>query len=295
MNHLLYLKDLSTEEVLTLVDRAEAFANGERKTLNKIVANLFFEPSTRTEHSFEAAEHHLGCKLLTFNKDTSSVLKGESFYDTVMTFAQYVDALVIRHSVNEYHLELLPKIGVPIINAGDGILGHPTQGLLDLLTIKQAFGRYEGLTVAIVGDIAHSRVARTNIEIMERLGMKIFCDAPDSLKNGRGQYDYQPIDEVIDQVDIFMPLRIQYERHLNGTKLTEKDYHEQFGLTEMRYNRLKEGAIIMHPGPVNRNVEIASSLVESEKSRIFTQMKNGVYARMAAIEWALGGESNETY
>jgi len=288
MNNLFNLKELSEKDVLDIIESAEDFIKG--KTLhygNKVVANLFFEPSTRTQYSFEAAEHRLGCKVLTFNKESSSIQKGETLYDTVKTFSQYADVIVIRHSQNNYYEELIGNIEVPIINGGDGSGNHPTQSLLDLLTIHQEFKHFKGLEVAIVGDIAHSRVANTNIEIMKRLGMIVYCCAPVELQNE--EHQYVDLDAVIDHVDIVMLLRVQFERHEKVMDISKEEYHHLYGLTKERYNRLNENAIIMHPAPVNRGIEIADELIESKKSRIFKQMKNGVYIRMALLQRAFEG------
>ncbi len=287
MRHLFNLKDLSEREVLEIIHSAEVFIEDKITFYgNKVVANLFFEPSTRTQYSFEAAEHRLGCKVISFNKNTSSIQKGESLYDTVKTFSQYADLIIIRHSQNNYY-EALKEIDVPIINGGDGSGNHPTQSLLDLLTIHQEFGQFEGLKVAIIGDIAHSRVANTNIDIMKRLGMTVYCCAPDKLQNK--EYHYVDLDDVIHEVDIVMLLRVQFERHQKQLDISKEEYLQLFGLNKKRYNQLKEHAIIMHPAPVNRGIEIDGDLIESEKSRIFKQMKNGVYVRMALIHRAFEG------
>lgn len=286
IKHLLNLKDLSVNEILKILDRAKDFITGEKVNYeNKIIANLFFEPSTRTQNSFEAAEHRLGCKVITFNQSESSIQKGETLYDTVITFTQYVDAVVIRHSQNKYYEELINHVNIPIINAGDGSGNHPTQSLLDLLTIQQEFNHFKGLKIAIVGDIVHSRVASTNIEIMERLGMEVYLCAPPELQNQDKRFF--EIDDVISEVDIVMLLRVQHERHSQVISLSNDEYHRLYGLTVERYQKLKETAIIMHPAPVNRGIEIADCLVECEKSRIFKQMKNGLYIRKAVIERSL--------
>ena len=286
MYHLVDLKDLNVNEISELIHSAEEFSSGKIiQYSNKVAANLFFEPSTRTQYSFETAEHRLGCRVITFNKEASSIKKGESFYDTVKTFSQFADVIVIRHSENNYYQNLVDHIDIPLINAGDGSGNHPTQSLLDLLTIYQEFKCFAGLKIAIVGDIAYSRVAHTNIEIMERLGMTVYCCAPEELQSAN--YDYVGLDDVIGEVDIVMFLRLQLERHERFLNLSLSDYHELYGLTKARYLRLKDDAIVMHPAPVNRGVEIADELIECSKSRIFKQMKNGVYMRMALLHKAL--------
>lgn len=287
--NLFNLKDLSIKEVMSILELAEEYANGKQSDFkDKLVANLFFEPSTRTQYSFEAAEHRLHCKVITFNPVGSSIQKGETFYDTLKTFSQYVDCLVVRYSENDYYEGLIGKIDVPILNGGDGSGNHPTQSLLDLLTIKQEFGKFEGLKVAIVGDVANSRVAHTNIEIMKRLGMEVHVSAPSQFQEPG--YDWEELDDIVEKMDIIMLLRVQHERHAEEMKMSKQRYHERYGLTMNRVNKMKEKAIIMHPAPFNRNVEIADNVVECSKSRIFKQMKNGMYLRMAVIERAFRGE-----
>jgi aspartate carbamoyltransferase catalytic subunit len=228
--------------------------------------------------------------VIPFEAGTSSVLKGETLYDTVRTLESIgVNAVVIRHAKDHYFDELVGSVGISIINAGDGCGHHPTQSLLDLLTIQQEFGRFEGLKVAIIGDIRHSRVARSNADVLTRLGAKVVFSGPKAwfdeslLENG----SYEEIDSVIETSDVVMLLRIQHERHDQSDDGVESDYHNQYGLTLEREKRMKRKSIIMHPAPVNRNVEIADELVECERSRIFTQMQNGVFVRMAVIKRCL--------
>ena len=212
-------------------------------------------------------------------------------YDTVKTFeAIGVDAVVIRHPQNNYFDELIGKIDIPILNGGDGSGNHPTQSLLDLLTIYQEYGRFEGLKIAIVGDIAHSRVAHTNIEVMTRLGMDVHLVAPAQFQEPG--YDWEELDEVLEDMDIVMLLRVQHERHDGTMVLTKDEYHQKYGLTVEREKRMKEGAIIMHPAPFNRGVEIADEVVECNRSRIFKQMSNGVFIRMACLHHSLKNKKN---
>lgn len=287
MKNLLKLSDLSVEEIKEILDDAQAFKEGAAypKAKDKIVANLFFEPSTRTHYSFVSAEMKLGCQVINFEVATSSMNKGESFYDTVKTFESFgIDALVIRSNENEYYKQLVDHIHVPILNAGDGTKDHPTQSLLDLLTIRQEFGSFEGLKIAIVGDIKHSRVAHTNIEVMERLGMECYVSGPEEFKEEG--YRYIDLDEAVESMDVLMLLRVQHERHASTMQISKEEYHQRFGLTKKRVAKMKEKAIIMHPAPFNRNVEIADDVVECEKSRIFKQINNGVFVRMAALKRA---------
>ncbi|MDD6466900.1 MAG: aspartate carbamoyltransferase catalytic subunit [Erysipelotrichaceae bacterium] len=290
MKHLLQLSTLTKEEIMNILQDAIRLEQGEGldSAKGKIVANLFFEPSTRTQYSFQVAEEKLGCKVISFNAAASSLQKGESFYDTVKTFESFgIDAVVIRSRQDEYYKDLVGKIQIPILNAGDGVKDHPTQSLLDLMTIYQEFGKFEGLKIAIVGDIKYSRVAHTNIEVMERLGMKCYISGPEEYRDE--QYEYVNFDQAIEEMDIIMLLRVQHERHEQEMSISKEEYHKLYGLTMERVHRMKEHAIIMHPAPFNRNVEIADDVVECDKSRIFKQIHNGVYVRMAVIRRAFGG------
>lgn len=287
--NVLNLDQFTVEEINKILDLAEEFKNGKEVDYKgkKVIANLFFEPSTRTHYSFDMAALKLGCRTQNFDAVNSSLKKGESLYDTVKTFEMIgADAFVIRHVENEYYNELVDKINVPILNAGDGTGNHPSQSLLDLLTIRQEFGKFEGLKAVIVGDIKHSRVAHTNIKVMERLGMTVYTSGPEEYKEEG--YNYVELDEIIDKVDIVMLLRVQHERHNTEMQETVEEYHELHGLNMKRVEKMKDNAIIMHPAPFNRNVEIADDVVECKKSRIFKQVQNGVYIRMALIHMALG-------
>ncbi len=282
------LEDFSILEINNILDLAEEFKNGKKVDYNgkKIIANLFFEPSTRTHYSFDTAALRLGCKTLNFDSVNSSLKKGESLYDTVKTFESFgSDALVIRATENEYYKNFSGKINIPILNAGDGTGNHPSQSLLDLLTIRQEFGKFDGLKIAIVGDIKHSRVAHSNIKVMRRLGMEVFVSGPEEYRED--EYDFVPLDEIIDKVDIIMLLRIQHERHESLMKLSCDEYNKLYGLNLERVNKMKPNAIIMHPAPFNRNVELTDDTVECDKSRIFKQIENGVFVRMALINMAL--------
>lgn len=289
MKNLLSLKQLSNEEINEIIDLGIRCKNEDfsDKLKGKIAASLFFEPSTRTQYSFNVALERLGCKVVSFNPVSSSLLKGESFYDTVKTFDSFdVDALIIRDKQDGYYNELVGNINAPIINAGDGKSDHPTQNLLDLMTIKEHFGGFEGLNVVIVGDIKHSRVAHGNIEVMERLGMKVKLSAPECYRDDNDTYC--DLDEAIEDADIIMLLRVQNERHEETEDKYELEYNEKYGMNEDRVLKMKDNAIIMHPAPFNRNVEITDSVVECSKSKIFEQMSNGVYVRMAVLMKAMG-------
>lgn len=291
MKNLFSLNNLSNETINHILNLAQSIKDNKIKNIStllkdKIVANLFFEPSTRTQYSFITAEMKLGAKPIDFNVSNSSLLKSESFYDTVKTFDSFnVDAIVIRDRQDKWYQQLLNKIKTPIINAGDGKCDHPSQTLLDLLTIKQKFGSFKNLKVLIVGDILHSRVAHSNISIMKRLGMEVFVSAPKEFQDK--QYQYVNFDEYLPKVDVINMLRIQNERLSSKMKLSIKKYNELFGLNKARINKIKSNAIIIHPAPVNRNVEINDDVVEDKHSFIFKQIENGVYIRMAILLWIL--------
>lgn len=292
MQHLVSMEHLAVEEIENLIQKAMQYKAGEAvpNLQGRYIANLFFENSTRTKCSFEMAEHRLDMKQINFESSASSVQKGESLYDTCRTLQSIgCDALVIRHEQNHYYEPLL-NMGIPIINAGDGSGQHPTQSLLDLMTIYETYGRFDGLKVVICGDIKNSRVARSNYHSLTALGAKVVFSSPDVWKDDTMTADYVELDDVIDEVDIVMLLRVQHERHAGVSQGFEKaEYHRRYGLTEERYAKLQERAIVMHPAPVNRDVEIADTLVEAPKSRIFEQMSNGVYIRMAVLTEILKG------
>ena len=290
MKNIVNLSYLSLEQIHHLIDEAIAFKNGKTVDYHqkKVVANLFFEPSTRTHYSFDMAAGNLGCRTQNFEASNSSLKKGETLYDTCKLFESIgCDALVIRHTDDDYYKQL-EGIHIPILNAGDGKGNHPSQSLLDLMTIKEEFGHFEGLKVVIVGDILHSRVAHSNYDVMQRLGMQVYTSGP--LEYKQDGYNYVDFDDVIEDMDVVMLLRVQHERHAGDEDFSKENYHRIYGLSLERYKRLKETAIIMHPAPINRDVEIKDELVESGKSRIFRQMHNGVFIRMAMIHEVLENE-----
>lgn len=288
---MLTIAEISPEKIYKILDDAMSFAEGNIMTSDKeiFVSNLFFEDSTRTKTSFEVAERKLGLNVIPFDVNQSSVNKGETLYDTIKTMKSIgINLVVIRHKKDRYFDELL-GIDITIINGGDGTGNHPSQSMLDLMTIKQEFGSFEGLHVGIVGDLKHSRVAHSNAEALQKLGAKVSFSGPkewfdaESVDSGK----YKELDDLIETVDVLMLLRIQHERHDHKTKMTAEEYLNKYGLTQEREKRMKSHAIIMHPAPINRGVEIESSLVECSRSRIFKQMENGVYARMAILKDAL--------
>lgn len=289
MKQLVSMEDLSNEEIYELIETAIEFKEGKRKQKfnDKYVANLFFENSTRTKCSFEMAERRLGLQEIPFETSTSSVKKGESLYDTCKTLESIgVDALVIRHSQNDYYKEL-EGLNIPVINGGDGSGQHPTQSLLDIMTIYEEYKDFKGLNVLICGDIKNSRVARSNYQALTALGANVKFAAPDEWVDDSLDAPYVKIDNVIEETDIVMLLRVQHERHDGELSFDPHEYHEQYGLTLDRYNRMKPEAIVMHPAPVNRGVEIDTDLVEAPKARIFKQMRNGMFLRMAVLDHIL--------
>ncbi len=289
MKGLLTLRELSTEKILQIIEYAIQLKQGLSVSYkNKKMATLFFENSTRTHYSFITAMLNLGIQPVDFNTAISSLSKGESLYDTVRTFeALGMDGVVIRHSQDEYFKEL-EGIQIPIFNGGDGKSNHPTQSLLDLMTIYEEYHTFQGLKCCIVGDITHSRVAHTNIEVMQRLGMEVYISGPAEYNDGSAMY--LPFEEALSTCDVVMLLRVQFERHQEKMSLSLEEYHERYGLTEKRVQQMKKHAIFMHPAPINRGVEIANEVVECGKSRIYPQMTNGVYIRMAVISMVLDGK-----
>lgn len=285
------ITELSTEKINKLLQEALAFSKGKIAKIEGEVfsSNLFFEDSTRTKTSFDIAERKLGLQVIPFDASHSSVNKGETLYDTVKTLESLGVNLVVIRDKKDRYFEELKNINIPVINGGDGTGNHPSQCMLDLLTIYQEFDSFEGLKIGIVGDVKHSRVANSNAEALRRLGAKVYFSGPENwfdegaLINGT----YLPVDELIQEVDVLMLLRIQHERHDSTMSFSASEYHQKYGLTKERENRMKSNAIIMHPAPINRDVEIDTDLVECNRSRIFKQMQNGVFARMAIIKDAL--------
>ncbi|TPR18914.1 aspartate carbamoyltransferase catalytic subunit [Apilactobacillus timberlakei] len=292
----LNINEFSNDEIKKMILLAHKFRNGKQIKFKKPIyaANLFFENSTRTHTSFEMAQRKLGIQTFNINPQTSSMKKGESLSDTIKTLqAIGMDCLVIRHKLTGWYQELSKdsNINISLVNAGDGSGQHPSQSLLDLVTIDDEFHKFAGLSIGIIGDLVHSRVARSDAEILQRLGANVYFAGPKAWypKDFDKFGTYVNIDEIIDKLDVVMMLRVQLERlnHELVSKFTNQNYFEDYGLTKQRAAKMKKKAIIMHPAPVNRDVEIASQLVESSNSRIFRQMNNGVYARMAILTTVL--------
>ncbi len=289
MRGLLTLHELKEDKIQEIINYALKLKGGfSKKYVGKKMATLFFENSTRTQYSFQVAMMNLGIQVVGFNASVSSVQKGETLYDTVRTFESLgLDGVAIRSSEDNY-FEKLKNIKMPIFNGGDGASNHPTQCLLDLMTIYEEYGHFKGLKVCMIGDISHSRVAHGNIDIMQRLGMEVYISGPEEYNDGSAKY--LDFDEAIKTCDVIMMLRVQFERHKEKMHMTEAEYFAKYGLDNKRVAAMKDTAIIMHPAPVNRNIEIGDDVVECSKSRIYKQMTNGVYVRMAVISMVLDGD-----
>jgi aspartate carbamoyltransferase catalytic subunit len=299
--HLLAIQDISAADALALIDRAEHFVPMADQPIKKLdtlrgrtLVNLFFENSTRTQSSFEVAGKRLGADVVNMSVKTSSVAKGETLIDTAATLnAMSPDLLVVRHASSGAAQLLARKVSCAVINAGDGSHEHPTQALLDALTIRLALGRIEGLTVAICGDIKHSRVARSNVHLLAKLGAKVHLIAPPTLMSAAarawGAEIFHDMEHGLAGADVVMMLRLQRERMAGGLIPSSREFFRFYGLDAERLKRAKPGALVMHPGPMNRGVEIDSSVADDpDVSLIERQVKMGVALRMAVLE-ALAG------
>ncbi len=292
---------MSKEEIQLILDTATSFKKVLERPIPKVptlrgttVANLFFEPSTRTRISFELAEKRLSADLVNFSASTSSVLKGETLRDTARNIeAMKVDMVVIRHSSPGAAHFLANCLDSAIINAGDGAHEHPTQALLDMLTLRERFGTLAGLKVLIVGDIEHSRVARSNIYGLNTMGAEVAICGPATLLpveiEHLGVKVYHNLDEILSQVQVVNVLRIQLERQGKGLFPSLREYRQLFGITAERFKRVGRELVIMHPGPINRGVEIDSEVADSIQSVILQQVTNGVAVRMAVLYLLAGG------
>jgi aspartate carbamoyltransferase catalytic subunit len=299
--HLLGIKGLSPLDIETLLDRAEAAvaisrgADKKRATLRgRTQINLFFEASTRTQASFELAGKRLGADVMNMSVASSSVKKGETLIDTAMTLnAMRPDILIIRHGSAGAAALLAQKVGCSVVNAGDGAHEHPTQALLDALTIRRAKGRIAGLTVAICGDVLHSRVARSNIVLLNALGARVKVAAPSTLlPSGIGQIGvetFSRLGDAIADADVVMMLRLQRERMAGAFVPSVREYFRFHGLDAAKLSRARPDALVMHPGPMNRGVEIASAIADGPQSVIQEQVEMGVAVRMAVMEALLDG------
>ena len=288
--HLTHTKDLSKNEIIEIFKRAELFLDEQKRDILKgqLVINIFFENSTRTRSSFEIASKRLGADVVNLDVSRSSTSKGETLYDTAMNLdAMGPDAIVVRHKNAGVPKILSKYVKASIVNAGDGAHQHPSQGLLDLFTITKHFSSYDlsNKTIAIVGDIKNSRVANSDIELFQRFGAKVvLVTPPHFLPNKSLPYTHN-IRDVIDEVDVIISLRTQTERHANATYASLEDYGHNFKITkELIENR---DLIVMHPGPVHRNIDLSDEVMADSRCKVLEQVKNGVAVRMAILEFLL--------
>jgi len=293
--HLLGLRDLSAEEIQFILDTAKGFEQVSTRSIKKapplrgkIVVNMFFEDSTRTRNSFTLAANRLSADVIQFTEKSSSVSKGETLIDTARNLeAMGIDIVVIRHSAGGTAKLLSRSIDACVVNAGDGFNEHPTQALLDVYTILQKKGTLEGLKVGIVGDIAHSRVARSNIWAMTKLGAEVILVGPPTLMPPK--VDQLPVkvsynlDKVLKDLDVINMLRIQFERLGGNPFPSVREYSHFFGLTVDRMKKAKPDIIVMHPGPINRGLEMESEVADGKNSVILNQVANGLAVRMAVL------------
>jgi aspartate carbamoyltransferase catalytic subunit len=303
--HMLGIADLSPEEIVLVLDTAEAMKEIAARPIKKVptlrgrtVVNLFFEPSTRTRTSFEIAEKRLSADTLNIAIASSSVVKGETLADTAMNIeAMSPDMIVMRHSSSGACHFLARICRSRIINAGDGMHEHPTQALLDAFTIREHKKRLRGLKVAIVGDLLHSRVLRSNLLLLGKLGADVWLSGPPTLcPPGIERFGARfttSVDEAVEGADVIMMLRIQLERMQGAFFPSLREYFTVFGMTDARVRRAQPDVIIMHPGPMNRGVEIASEVADGRFSVILEQVANGVAVRMAVLYLLAGGSEDE--
>jgi aspartate carbamoyltransferase catalytic subunit len=292
--HLLGLEELSADEIRFVLDTADSFKKVPALR-GRVVVNAFFEDSTRTRTSFSLAASRLSADVIDFTEKGSSISKGETLVDTARNIeAMGVDVIVLRHSAAGSAIVLARSVGCSIINAGDGAHEHPTQGLLDLYTIRERFGRIEGLKVAIVGDIANSRVARSNLWGLTKLGAKVILVGPPTLVprafEQLGATVVHNFDSIIGEVDVVNMLRVQFERIKTSQFPTVREFTRLFGLTSERFTRCKPGVFVMHPGPMNRGIEISSEIADGPNSGILTQVTNGLAIRMAVLYLVNGAQ-----
>ena len=295
-NKLLDIDNLSDNDIKILLERGHYYADGgdaENVGQGKILMNLFFEPSTRTKLSFEVASKRLGLTAINFDPATSSMFKkGETMTDTIQTLdALGPDVVVLRHGTAESTKKLADMFECPVLNAGDGIYAHPTQALLDALTIQRKKGDIKGLNILICGDILHSRVAKSNLSLLKRLGANLSVMGPASLLPddlGDDVKIFHDFDEALKNQDVVMMLRIQKERMFEHNIPENEEYHKLYGLTTQRLKLAKPDAIVMHPGPANRDVEIANDVLDNSAQSVVTyQVRMGVAMRMAILDFLI--------
>ena len=301
MKHLLGIKGLTTEEIIEILDRAERMKHevlegGKKDNLlsGKSVITLFYENSTRTRLSFELASKYLGATAANITASGSSVEKGETLEDTGKTIDEMgADAVIVRHASSGAPHMLSNYTNASVINAGDGMNEHPTQALLDFMTMREKYGSFEGLKVSIIGDVKHSRVARSNIYGLTKLGAEVVLCAPTTLMPAEIERLNVEVttdaDYAAHNADVIMGLRIQLERQKSGLFPSVREYHKLFGMDSRRVALAKKDAIVMHPGPVNRGVELSADVADGPQSVIGGQVTNGVCVRMAVLDMLTGG------
>jgi aspartate carbamoyltransferase catalytic subunit len=304
-NDLLGIEELDRKEIEIILETAESLKEISERAIKKVpylrgktVVNLFFEPSTRTLASFSLAEKRLSADSLNISSSSSSVLKGETLLDTARNLeAMKIDFVVMRHSMPGAPHFIAERLEASVINAGDGTHEHPTQALLDLLSLKEKFGKIDGKSVVIVGDILHSRVARSNIWALKKMGADVSVCGPPTLLpykvEDMGVKAYHDLDEAIKEKDVIYVLRIQKERQTGGLLPSLREYIELYGITPERLEGAKKDVIIMHPGPINRGVELDPRVADGKHSIILGQVTNGVAVRMAILYLLSGGKSGE--
>ena len=301
--HLLGLRGVSSDDIYGLLDAARGFKEISRRTIKKVpslrgrtVLNVFYEASTRTRVSFELAAKRLSADGVNISASGSSTSKGESLLDMAQTLdAMQADVVILRHSESGAPHYLAVRIGARVINAGDGQHEHPTQALLDLFTIRERFERLEGLEVAMLGDVKHSRVARSNLIAMQTLGMKVRLAGPRTLvprefAKAYGTTLCDTVEEALEGAHVVMALRLQRERMVSGLLPSLREYAIEYGINAKRLDLTRHEAILMHPGPVNRGVELSPDVVDGPRSVILNQVENGVAVRCASLYLILGGE-----
>lgn len=305
--HLLGILPLTSSEIMTVLDTAESFFEISTREVKKVptlrgktIINLFYEPSTRTRSSFELAAKRLSADIVNFNRQASSVVKGESLKDTILNLeAMNPDVIIIRHAASGTPSFIASFCKSHVINAGDGSHEHPTQAFLDALTIRQVKKNFKDLKIVIVGDILHSRVARSNIFLLQKVGAKVVLVGPPTLLprefDSFGVDIDHNLDRAIEGADVVMMLRIQMERQSRNYFPSIREYRNLYSLTKKRFQRAKKNAIIMHPGPINRGVEISTDMADSAKSVILKQVENGIAIRMAVLYLLLGGKEREAF
>lgn len=307
IKHLLSIDQLSVEQIELVLKTADGFREVGARTIKKVptlrgrtVCNLFFEPSTRTRISFELAAKRLSADVINFTSGPkTSISKGESFKDTALTLqAMGVDAIVVRHSSSGAAQRLSQWVDGSVINAGDGAHEHPTQALLDLYSIRERFDSLEGLRIGIVGDIVHSRVARSNVKAFSKMGAQVIVVGPSTLLPpsiaGWGAEASTDLDQVLPKLDVVYLLRVQTERQREQLFPSIREYARFWGLDSRRVQAMKPEALIMHPGPMNRGVEISSDLAESGRSIITNQVTNGIAVRAAVLYLMLGSQEPQS-